>query len=273
MHVIETLCIGARHAPILKRMDWLWNRVRPTYDSAMNVLGRQGLTRTINGTDTLRVAPRARGVHEVYEPELWSCMMAHVRPGDTVADVGASLGLYTIALAKRVGGPGRVISFEPDPESYLTLRQHVAFNAVADRVELSQAAVSDSEGTVEFAAGHGLDSHISAAAEPGAILVKTVCLDMALEGRRLDLLKVDVEGEEERVLRGATQLLRTPGRAPRVIFVEVHPFAWHRSATSSTSLLSFLRECGYGTFDLAGEAVRTVSGYGTIVARPAGGLL
>jgi hypothetical protein len=94
-----------------------------------------------------------------------------------------------------------------------------------------------------------------------------VRLDSIFEDRPVDLLKVDVEGFEERVLAGATRLLNDAARAPRQVFIEVHPYAWPAFGTSSDSLLALLARCGYTACDLFDRPITRVDGYGEIVGR------
>jgi FkbM family methyltransferase len=266
----ERLSTRLRHAPALEKIEWLWDAVRPVYDRALGlVAGRSGIERVINGTDPVRLAVEWRSVAEVYEPAVWRRVMEVVRPGDFVADVGAYVGLYSLALARRVGSDGRVYAFEPDSRNATALEGHVALNGLGRRVVVVRAAAAATTGLARFDPRGDSESHLlgpGEAMQPACTL--TVRLDEALSGSRLDLLKLDVEGFEEHVLRGAEGILRRrPGR-PRALFIEVHPSAWTAAATSSTSFLGFLRECGYEVEDLAGERVHEVRDYGEVVAVP-----
>ena len=224
-----------------------------------------------------RVLPRHRVVTEVYEPAVWGPLMAEVRPGDTVADVGAFVGLYTVALARRVGASGRVLAFEPDPGNFVDLTSHIRLNYRAQRVELHEAAVGDTDGRVAFVSQHDLQSHIVASTTSsdnslggqgaGSGTVACVRLDTVLAGRNLDILKVDVEGYEEHVLRGGSELLQDARRAPRVIFIEVHPYAWDGLGVSGESLLALLHSHGYHATDIEGQMVTHIESYGEIIAR------
>jgi FkbM family methyltransferase len=266
MHAFEQLCVKLRHAPGLKRVEWLWNALRPAYDAAVRVIGNEGLERRINGTDSIRILPEFRGVTESYEPEVWHLLMKEVRLADVVADVGGFIGLYAIALARRVGDAGKVIAFEPDPDNFTVLRRHVELNRVGSRIQLIPAAVSQSEGLVAFSVG---GSESSLGNGPGQrIEVNSVRLDSAVPTGRVDILKIDVEGFEEHVLQGAARLLSDPQRRPRVIFIEVHPYAWKIAGTSSESLLGVLRAHGYRAFHVDGRPIEApIDCYGEIVAR------
>jgi FkbM family methyltransferase len=266
MHSLEQFCVRLRHAPGFNRVNWLWDALRPAYNSVIGLAGRRGLERRINGTDNVRVLPRFRETSEVYEPEVWRRVMNEVRPGDVIADVGAFVGLYTVALAKRVGEKGRVFAFEPDPENHSALRAHVELNGVGVGVHLVRAAVGNVEGRVPFAAGGASESAIGAPARSGATEVDCVRLDNFQPMPRLDILKIDVEGYEERVLQGAAALFAEDRRRPRIIFVEVHPYAWADLGTTSESLLGLLASYGYEATEPNGKPVQQIRHYGEIVA-------
>jgi FkbM family methyltransferase len=252
----------------LKRADGLWDGVRPIYNTLLSLTYRNGILRVINGSDAIRLLPRYREITDVYEPDVWRHVMQCVRPGDVVADVGAYVGLYTLSLGQRVRPGGKVIAFEPDPVSFEGLRRHVALNGLADTVELYRAVVGVEDGAVTFAAGRGSESHVAAVdeASSGRQMVRAVRLDSVLPHGRLDVLKIDVEGYEEPVLRGARALLSDHLRRPRAIYIEVHPYAWSGPGTTSESLLTLLHEHAYATYFISGEPVDKIDCYGEIIA-------
>jgi FkbM family methyltransferase len=214
----------------------------------------------------MRLSPPFRGITETYEAEVWKHLMAHVQRGDRAADVGAFIGLYSIALAKRIGTPGHVTAFEPDLENFAALQTHCRLNGVADRISLIHGAVADEDGAVAFKPGRSSESRLSVAGENGQAAVHCTRLDTVFAKSRLDLLKIDVEGWEEPVLRGGMALLQDPRRKPRAIYIEVHPFAWPMVGTSSDSLLDLLTRCDYEVADLEGRPVTHIQDYGEIVA-------
>lgn len=270
MRSVERIAFAIRHNHYLERADRLWNCVRPAYDRFSSLAARKGLTRVINGTDTVLIASRWRMVAEEYEPEVWQHLMSQIRPGDVVADVGAYIGLYTIAVAKRAGPGGRVVAFEPDPVNFTALQEHVKLNGLADRVELRQAAAGATDCRVDFAADASSESSVSSPANASAnanrIRVECETLDRVFAGRHLDILKIDVEGYEGKVIEGATRLLRDGTAGPRIVFIEVHPWAWQAMGTTSESLLSLFRQCGYEVRDLKGKRVKLIRDYGEVVA-------
>jgi FkbM family methyltransferase len=195
-------------------------------------------------------------------------VMGEVRAGDHVAEVGASMGLYALAFAGRVGAAGHVTAFEPDPESISALEANVGVNGWQDRVTVVRAAVGQCSGQVRFASARGQESRIEMRPEvrDGVIAVPVVTLDDAFAGRRIDVIKIDVEGFEQQVLEGARTILTDVRRRPRAILVEVHPFAWTDAGTTSASFLGLLDEMGFRVEDMEGAAVSRITEYGHVIA-------
>ena len=269
MHVAEKLCFAVRHHRFLDNAGWLWDRVRPTYDRVSGKAWRRGLRRVINGTDTVLVAPCWRVIPEEYEPLVWRTLMNEIKPGDVIADVGAYVGLYTIAMANRTGSSGRVVAFEPDSANFSALKEHVELNRVRDRVELKQLAVGAHSGRFQFNADASSESAVTdiQQASPGSSGVECAKLDDVFGDRRVDIAKIDVEGYELQVLQGARTLLTENTRRPRAIFVEVHPFAWSKFGATSDSVLRLLWDCGYDVHDIDGNTVERIDSYAEVVAR------
>jgi FkbM family methyltransferase len=138
-----------------------------------------------------------------------------VQPGATVVDVGASWGLFTYHLAGRVGKAGRVYSYEPHPANAVVLgklaraRPHVQFRpvAVSDRAGHAELQVPKHHGRLVTAQSSLAHTFEGVAVE--RVEVPTVRLDDEIgTAPRLDFVKIDVEGHELSVLRGAAALLK-----------------------------------------------------------------
>ena len=93
-------------------------------------------------------------------------------------------------------------------------------------------------------------------------------IDRIFSGRRLDVLKIDVEGHEERVLRGGGEVLHTQSLRPRAIFLEVEPYTWASQGVTSDSFLGTLANLGYQPETTHGVPISVIEYYGEIVARP-----
>jgi FkbM family methyltransferase len=167
----------------------------------------------------------------------------------------------------RLRDSGRIIAFEPDNHNFSLLQQHVSLNGLEQQIELHQCAVSDKDGQGCFSAECSPMSHLISPGANYSTIIQVTTLDSVFAGERIDILKIDVEGYEEMVLRGAHDLLRSPARRPRAVFVEVHPYAWPSLGTTSASLLSLLSASGYRAETPSGEPVRNIEQHGEIVAR------
>lgn len=130
-----------------------------------------------------------------------------IRQESIVFDIGANCGFYTLLAAKRCGRDGRVFAFEPMPSNLAILRQHVALNRLANVLVLPMA-VSAECGHARFATQLG--SEFGRLEETGDTIVETASLDQLRSTSilpRPDVMKIDVEGAEGAVLRGARNLL------------------------------------------------------------------
>ncbi len=144
-----------------------------------------------------------------------------LQPGDTFVDVGANLGIMTLAAARAIGPTGKIFAFEPFPQTKRLLERTVWANGLADIVTIHQAAVSNKGGTAEFfigpTCGHNSlfpleETHLAEAAVSGSggkVQVKMVRLDETIPaGTSIRLIKIDAEGAELEVLESAAALIR-----------------------------------------------------------------
>lgn len=170
-----------------------------------------------------------------YETGQTARFVRHVAPGDVVLDLGAHVGYYTLLAAALAGPAGRVFAFEPDPRNARYLRHHVRINRCRN-VEVVEQAVCDHTGEVRF--GPGTGSGTGRIAEGGPVSVPSVRLDDFCADRAVtpNVLKIDVEGAERRVLQGAITTLRS---ARPLIFLSTH------GAEQADACRSLLSRHGY----------------------------
>jgi len=193
-----------------------------------------------------------------YEPEQTRLFQETIRPGDTVLDVGAHVGYYTVLSAVLVGDAGAVWSFEPNPRNAGFLRRHAEVNGLR-QVRVEQAAVSDAEGTARFDFGTGSGTgHLSS---DGAIAVRTLRLDDFCAAHAIvpRAVKIDVEGAEAAVLEG---FAATVDASRPVIFLSTHGPGPHARC------VDWLGARGYTLRPIVGESVDSAT---ELLCTPGGG--
>jgi FkbM family methyltransferase len=144
-----------------------------------------------------------------YESGKQKVFEALITPGSAVFDIGANVGYYTLLASVLAGESGHVYAFEPVPRNLRYLRRHIALNQLSN-VTVMDSAVSDVTGRSRFSVSGS--SAIGSLSEQGEIEVATLALDDldAAQGvRAKSHLKIDVEGAELKVLRGAEAFLKT----------------------------------------------------------------
>lgn len=160
-----------------------------------------------------------RGDEAAYELRFHYAMLAGIRPGDTVWDIGANVGLYTAQFADWVGDTGSVVAFEPAPASVDQL-----VSAVADltNVSIQGLALSNVDGTASFDVSRGGTSVQNQLSQSGGATVRTARADTLVGNGEIsppDVVKIDVEGFEPEVIDGFDQIL---SMHPRALYIEVH---------------------------------------------------
>jgi FkbM family methyltransferase len=168
-------------------------------------------------------------VHGNYEPDLTNYFLSTIRDTDHCLDVGANFGYFTCLMACRAPN-GRTIGIEPDPEVFELLRDNIFANCVQRCASPLQAAVGETEGSLTLYKRITRSGSTSIAQVPPEILraygepdspsLKVVCrpVDSLLPqfDGRIDVIKIDVEGAEPLVFRGAKETLE---RNPNVKIV------------------------------------------------------
>lgn len=187
-----------------------------------------------------------------YEQDEVALVRNLLRPGDTAIDVGGHIGFFTMQMAALVGAEGRIYAFEPLDASADLLERSIVENGFTDRVFFQRAAVGATSGdaTLTFPA-ETLNSGGAYLLRDGTApltgnqtkQVPLVALDNLPIRRPVRLIKMDVEGAEPQVLRGAQRIL-TEDRP--TILSELHPTQLDRaSGITADDFLAQVRAIGY----------------------------
>ncbi len=182
----------------------------------------------------------------VYEPAVTATVRKYLKKGDSFVDCGASFGYFSALAGVVVGPEGSVISFEPGPQNQSLLLLNLIANGTLTG-EVHQVALSDSVGIYRYG-GTGANGAISPFdGDPNHLgtydLVRATTLDIVVGSRQIDMMKVDVEGAEGRVFRGAEQTLKRC--APVLVFEFSPPSLAVTSGMGGDELLQFLGAMNY----------------------------
>lgn len=154
-----------------------------------------------------------------YEYEKQIVLKDLVRPGDTVYDLGAHVGYFTIIFARLVGPAGKVYAFEPFAANHELLTAHLRLNHLGN-VETFQAGIAAHSGTASFASGN--HSATGGLQPTGEMSFPVFNLLELIENKGLrppNLIKMDIEGEELNVMPGLLPMLR---RLPVTLLISTH---------------------------------------------------
>jgi FkbM family methyltransferase len=196
------------------------------------------------------------------DPDL-QALLATVRRGDVVYDIGANMGVFTVALAKRVGASGTVVAFEPQAAAFDHLESNVRLNALGNvRAYRLGVGEHDEEAVVEPAREDVLSRLTPVAAAIGRAAVATVSI---VNGDRFraehglpapTAVKIDVQGYEDAVIGGLSGTLSAP--ACRLVCCEIHPPLLPKGV-SELGVLARLRSLGFQRVALHRFDIRSVA--------------
>ena len=193
-----------------------------------------------------------------YEAKKQIAIARMLRPGHIFYDIGANAGFFTLLGARCVGSSGRVIAVEPLPRNIEMLEKHLAINNISN-VRIVEKAISDFVGTARFTVEGHSTSKISA---EGQAVVEVTTLDTIMEelGTPPNLMKVDIEGAEIELLKGARKVLE---QFRPVVFVAVH------SKEIFDVLVDMAPRMKYEVEELDGTDIRSVEFCPEVVLMPA----
>jgi len=217
-HLLLSLVMLASKSSLLKRLG---NKLVPY------VLPREVEIEVCNARFLFR--PKEDGLwylnYSHAEPGVAKVLSENLKRGDTFIDVGAYIGYYSVLARTIVGESGKVVSFEPNPESYEILRRNIELNRYAN-VVAENVALSDEEGTLKLFIGRAKDSSSLFLAEgvdeKRYITVRVTTLDNYCQSHGIapNFVKIDAEGAEYKILKGFEKTINA--YHPKLL-IEVHP--------------------------------------------------
>jgi FkbM family methyltransferase len=211
--------VGARYPWIKRRLNWYRDMLRHQ-DGIIQHGAAKGLRFNTGSSNIGFLLGSA-------ELESQNALALLVRPGAVVYDIGANVGFLTLIAARLAGSNGRIFAFEPLQENFGLLEHNLQINGLANVISRN-IALAAHDGTEDFVVsanatfGGLATAAVKVENQVGRIEVQVRRLDSLVEQESLplpNLIKIDVEGAEERVLEGAMQ---TIAKAKPVLLIELH---------------------------------------------------
>lgn len=225
----------------------------------------QGHRMVVDKQDSLNLS-----VHGVYEPFETSLVKQHIKKGDTVLDIGANIGYYTLIFASLVGDEGKVVAFEPEPELFQLLTRNIDLNQYRNVIPV-QKAVAEGEGVTKlFIDTFSSVDHRMYDSEDGreSVEIEMVSLDRFLQAadRNVDFIKMDIQGAEGSALKGMDALIRQNRRL--MMITEFWPAGLARCGTDPREFVNALLGLGFSIqeIDEAGAHLAPVASAGRLVS-------
>ena len=204
------------------------------------------------------------GVHEKNSTEE---VKKIIKPGMKILEVGANIGYYALLETKLAGPRGRLYAIEPSPYNFETLKKNLELNNVRN-ADIHQAAFGQIRTKAKFYVydRSNLSSFIKRedmGMKCKEVEVEIITLDDFLRGKEVDFIRMDVEGYEKEILKGAEKAL-SEGKKPKYFFIEVHSELLHKKGSSAKEIFEFLAKYGYdihksfwrGRSDIAVESMK-----------------
>jgi len=194
------------------------------------------------------LAPKnAAGVFmEIFQDEVYEQVWGP-EPGDIVLDIGAYVGMFTVKASKAVGGQGKVIAIEPSPENYVILMGNCRGWG---NVTLVQKAIMAKNGTGKLYYSKSAAANSLVTRWKRYVKVETITLDNLMEElglNKVDIIKVDAEGAEIDVLKGAQNVL---ARGTRLVIAAYHTAPNGKAEIAQVATI--LREANYKVIQIRG---------------------
>lgn len=247
--ILRRVAQAVRHAPLLRSFSPLWRILRDPYLAVIRRFGTHGITVRVGGTG-MRLHPDfATQNWETVEFASYKAFAEMLHEGDVVYDVGAHLGTYSLVALDRIGQSGRVVAYEPHEFTRRHLERHLAWNGGTDRTVVRALCCGREPGEATFyfapERAEGMNGLVPVDGFSKQLVeVSTIDGEVAQLDLVPSLIKIDVEGAEWDVLKGAEQTLAQ--FHPR-LSLSLHPVALAKLGFKPEEVLGWLEARGYRT--------------------------
>jgi len=198
------------------------------------------------------------------EVEATKTLMEHLKPGQTILELGANIGYYALLESKKIGPTGRIYALEPAPDNLALLQKNIELNGVGEYVTAEHGAVGDETKTATLHLVDKSNLHCineDAELKPDLNFVGKVDVPMfrvddyleqrGIDPKSVDVLRMDIEGFEVEAFAGMPNLFNQDGEL--LIFVEIHPeLIKHR--LGDQAYVDFINSIADANFEILGAA-------------------
>ena len=189
---------------------------------------------------------RELAIYGVHEKNSTGEVKKIITEGMRILEVGANIGYYALLETSLAGSDGHLYAMEPSPYNFDLLTNNLKLNGLKN-YDLYKVAAGSQEGKAKFllSGRSNLSTFIEREDLTGEeVDVDVIKLDNFLQGKKIDFIRMDVEGYELEILKGAEMSLST-GNKPKYFFIEVHSELLHKKNSSAREVLEFLGKYGY----------------------------
>lgn len=194
----------------------------------------------------------------IWEPNLTHWILNRLNPGDIFVDIGAHIGYFSAIGTKLVGTKGKVIAFEPNPQTFMRLKETIELNNIKN-IRLENIAIFEEEGTISLYSGEKFNSGsttlIKNPNQEALTTIKAIPLSKSLsdeEISRTRIIKIDVEGAELSVIKSLAPILNKFSKDMEIV-VEVSPSRLIEQGFSADALLGIFESEGYLPYEIKND--------------------
>lgn len=195
-----------------------------------------------------------------FEEHNFSVIKKILKKGDVAVDVGAHIGLYSLFFSELVGEKGEVHSFEPDNNNLKLLLKNIRLNRL-DNIYPQKIAIADNKGTAKFYLSSKTNWDHRLINPPGEkrkfLKVKKDKLDNIFRNKKIDFVKIDVQGFEGKCLNGMVNLIKKS--KDFVLFIEFWPKGLKEAGTKPERFLKNIESLGFKIYEVNGKGETLVS--------------
>ncbi len=177
---------------------------------------------------------------------IFSVLKDYIKNGYNIVDIGANVGMHAFYFSELVGKKGKIYAFEPDVSNYNYLKKNIRVNMIRNIIPINKA-VSDKNGKTKLYLSEKLTWDHRLINPPGefrkAVTIEQIKLDSLLVNKKIDFIKIDVQGFEGKCIEGMENLIRK--RKHITLFIEFWPKGLLESGTDPYDLINKIKNLGF----------------------------